>query len=61
MRKRDVQAHQSERKERLVDPADHGAGRVAPVLDVAGVRQGAGHVPGQEGPGEGPEEGEADV
>lgn len=60
-RRGDVQSHEREGEERLVDPADHGARRVAPVLGVAGVREGAGHVPGQERPGQGPEDGEADV
>lgn len=56
-------SHSGESKGRqgLVDAADHDAGFVVPVRDVASVREGAADVPEEEGHSEHPEDGEEEV
>jgi hypothetical protein len=52
----DVQSKEGESKERLVDPADHDARVLLPVLDIAVVSQGRSHVPSQKTPAHSPDQ-----
>jgi len=47
---------EGESKERLVDPADHDARVLLPVLDIAVVSQGRSHVPSQKTPAHSPDQ-----
>jgi len=55
------QAKEGKSEERFVDATDHDAHLFGPMLDVAHVGQGGAHVPRQETPAEGPEQGEEGV
>jgi len=52
----DVQPKESKSEEGLVDPADHDACILLPVLDVAIVGQGRSHVPSQQTPAHSPDQ-----
>jgi hypothetical protein len=51
-----VQSKEGESEERLVDPADHDAGILLPVLDVAVMGQSRSHVPCQQTPAHSPDQ-----
>lgn len=57
----DVQSKEGESEKRLVNPADHDACGFLPVLDVAVVGQSRSHVPCQETPAHGPNQGQKAV
>lgn len=54
---KNIQSKESKREKRLVNPADHNASIFLPVFNIAVIPQRRTHVPGQQTPADGPDQG----